>query len=76
MFVSSGKSFKKKGMVLPFQRLSMSFSNINYYVDVPLVSTASYLQLVRKYLKEILSPEIISGTEAARSTRRQIAIVG
>ncbi|KAI5680627.1 hypothetical protein M9H77_01854 [Catharanthus roseus] len=30
------KSFKKKGMVLPFQRLSMSFSNINYYVDVPL----------------------------------------
>uniref|UniRef100_V5NXR4 PDR protein 5 n=1 Tax=Tabernaemontana elegans TaxID=761068 RepID=V5NXR4_9GENT len=30
------KSFKQKGMVLPFQRLSMSFSNINYYVDVPL----------------------------------------
>ena len=24
-------------MVLPFQPLSMSFSNINYYVDVPLV---------------------------------------
>uniref|UniRef100_V5NX96 PDR protein 5 n=1 Tax=Vinca minor TaxID=60093 RepID=V5NX96_VINMI len=30
------KSFKQKGMVLPFQRLSMSFNNINYYVDVPL----------------------------------------
>nr|GMC68650.1 ABC transporter G family member 32 isoform X2 [Ipomoea batatas] len=30
------KSFKQKGMVLPFQPLSMSFSNINYYVDVPL----------------------------------------
>ncbi|CAI9100257.1 OLC1v1037214C1 [Oldenlandia corymbosa var. corymbosa] len=30
------KSFKTKGMVLPFQPLSMSFSNINYYVDVPL----------------------------------------
>lgn len=31
----SGKHFKKKGMVLPFQPLSMTFSNINYYVDVP-----------------------------------------
>lgn len=30
------KSFKQKGMVLPFQRLTMCFSNINYYVDVPL----------------------------------------
>nr|XP_027071225.1 ABC transporter G family member 32-like isoform X1 [Coffea arabica] len=30
------KSFKQKGMVLPFYPLSMSFSNINYYVDVPL----------------------------------------
>ncbi|KAL8037545.1 hypothetical protein ABFX02_11G046400 [Erythranthe guttata] len=30
------KSFKQKGMVLPFQPLSMSFSNICYYVDVPL----------------------------------------
>ncbi|KAM7275604.1 hypothetical protein ACFE04_017470 [Oxalis oulophora] len=32
----SGKHFKQRGMVLPFQPLSMSFSNINYYVDVPL----------------------------------------
>ncbi|WCJ29721.1 ABC transporter G family member 32 [Euphorbia peplus] len=32
----NGKYFKQKGMVLPFQPLSMSFSNINYYVDVPL----------------------------------------
>ncbi|KAK3031146.1 hypothetical protein RJ639_035144 [Escallonia herrerae] len=31
----NGKSFKQKGMVLPFQPLSMSFRNINYYVDVP-----------------------------------------
>ncbi|XP_022882360.1 ABC transporter G family member 32-like isoform X1 [Olea europaea var. sylvestris] len=30
------KSFKQKGMVLPFQPLAMSFSNINYHVDVPL----------------------------------------
>ncbi|XP_041005142.1 ABC transporter G family member 32 isoform X2 [Juglans microcarpa x Juglans regia] len=32
----SGKHLKQKGMVLPFQPLSMTFSNINYYVDVPL----------------------------------------
>lgn len=32
-----GKYFKNRGMVLPFQPLSLSFSNINYYVDVPLV---------------------------------------
>ncbi|GFS40976.1 pleiotropic drug resistance 4 [Actinidia rufa] len=31
-----GKCFEQRGMVLPFQPLSMSFSNINYYVDVPL----------------------------------------
>ncbi|OWM65998.1 hypothetical protein CDL15_Pgr015424 [Punica granatum] len=33
---SLGKYFKKRGMVLPFQPVSMSFGNINYYVDVPL----------------------------------------
>lgn len=32
----NGKYFKKRGMVLPFQPLCMAFSNINYYVDVPL----------------------------------------
>ncbi|KAK1396864.1 ABC transporter G family member 32 like [Heracleum sosnowskyi] len=32
----TGKSFDQRGMVLPFQPLSMSFSNISYYVDVPL----------------------------------------
>ncbi|RYR25882.1 hypothetical protein Ahy_B02g059909 [Arachis hypogaea] len=33
----AGKHFKQRGMVPPFQPLSMAFSNINYYVDVPLV---------------------------------------
>ncbi|XP_019439503.1 PREDICTED: ABC transporter G family member 32 [Lupinus angustifolius] len=33
---SSGKHFNQRGMVLPFQPLSMAFSKINYYVDVPL----------------------------------------
>ena len=32
----TGKYFKQKGMVLPFQPLPMAFSSINYYVDVPL----------------------------------------
>ena len=28
----------KRRMVLPFTPLSMSFDNVNYYVDMPLVS--------------------------------------
>ncbi|XP_052182366.1 ABC transporter G family member 32-like isoform X2 [Diospyros lotus] len=32
----TAKTFNQRGMVLPFQPLSMSFGNINYYVDVPL----------------------------------------
>ncbi|XP_044471916.1 ABC transporter G family member 32-like isoform X2 [Mangifera indica] len=31
----NGKYLKQRGMVLPFQPLSMCFSNINYFVDVP-----------------------------------------
>ncbi|KAL9176954.1 hypothetical protein ABFS82_01G027200 [Erythranthe guttata] len=41
----TGKSFRKhKGMVLPFEPLSMSFSNISYYVDVPLELKGQGLQ--------------------------------
>ena len=29
----------KKGMVLPFTPLAMSFDNMNYYVDMPSVSS-------------------------------------
>lgn len=29
----------KKGMVLPFQPLSLSFERVNYYVDMPAVSS-------------------------------------
>lgn len=28
----------KRRMILPFTPLSMSFDNVNYYVDMPLVS--------------------------------------
>ncbi|XVF49249.1 hypothetical protein PTKIN_Ptkin03bG0253300 [Pterospermum kingtungense] len=31
----NGKYFNHRGMVLPFQPLSMSFSNINYFVEIP-----------------------------------------
>ncbi|KAJ0084449.1 hypothetical protein Patl1_30941 [Pistacia atlantica] len=32
---SAEESFKKKGMILPFQPLIMSFHNVNYSVDMP-----------------------------------------
>lgn len=28
----------KRGMVLPFQPLSLAFNHVNYYVDMPAVS--------------------------------------
>ncbi|XP_045820317.1 ABC transporter G family member 31-like [Trifolium pratense] len=31
----STKSSKKKGMILPFEPLTMTFHNVNYYVDMP-----------------------------------------
>lgn len=35
----------KRGMVLPFTALSMSFDEVNYYVDMPAVSYWSFLHL-------------------------------
>ncbi|ESR38298.1 hypothetical protein CICLE_v10027679mg [Citrus x clementina] len=32
---SAPESGKKKGMILPFQPLAMTFHNVNYYVDMP-----------------------------------------
>lgn len=37
----SGQSFKNRGLILPFQPLSMTFKDINYYVDVPLVHSST-----------------------------------
>jgi hypothetical protein len=34
----STKSSKKKGMILPFEPLIMTFHNVNYYVDMPKVN--------------------------------------
>lgn len=32
------KNSNRKGMVLPFQPLSLAFDHVNYYVDMPAVS--------------------------------------
>lgn len=36
----------RKGMVLPFQPLSLAFNHVNYYVDMPVVS---YFMLSKKH---------------------------
>jgi ABC-type multidrug transport system ATPase subunit len=36
--VGASDSAPKKGMVLPFQPLSLAFNHVNYYVDMPAVS--------------------------------------
>lgn len=38
---STQEGDKKKGMILPFQPLTMTFHNINYYVDMPQVCVLS-----------------------------------
>ncbi len=35
-------ALRKKGMVLPFQPLSIAFNHINYFIDMPPVSSAFY----------------------------------
>uniref|UniRef100_A0A6J1C459 ABC transporter G family member 31-like n=1 Tax=Momordica charantia TaxID=3673 RepID=A0A6J1C459_MOMCH len=35
---SDGASKKEKGMILPFQPLTLTFHNVNYFVDIPKVS--------------------------------------
>ena len=57
----------RRGMVLPFQPLSLAFSNVNYYVDMPAVSPFSHFSLsilqnhliVGRKLKKIKADSII-----------------
>ena len=35
---SSSNNQVKRGMVLPFEPLSLAFNHVNYYVDMPAVS--------------------------------------
>lgn len=39
----------KRGMVLPFTPLAMSFNNVKYFVDMPLVSVNIFLRSTRYY---------------------------
>lgn len=36
--VSAGNTQAKRGMVLPFEPLSLAFNHVNYYLDMPAVS--------------------------------------
>ena len=36
--VGASHSAPKRGMVLPYQPLSLAFNHVNYYVDMPAVS--------------------------------------
>lgn len=45
---NNSNSTEKKGMVLPFQPLSLAFNHVNYYVDMPAVSY-SFLRLYYKF---------------------------
>jgi hypothetical protein len=38
MSIGSNEAGPRRGMVLPFTPLSMSFDDVNYYVDMPAVS--------------------------------------
>lgn len=41
MSIGSNEAAARRGMVLPFNPLAMSFDNVNYYVDMPAVSSPS-----------------------------------
>jgi hypothetical protein len=41
--VSCASGQAKRGMVLPFQPLSLAFNHVNYYVDMPAVSQTVFL---------------------------------
>lgn len=36
---------EKKGMILPFKPLTMTFHNVNYYVDMPKVTFTSLVYI-------------------------------
>lgn len=39
----------RKGMVLPFQPLSLAFDHVNYFVDMPAVSPFYTVSLINVY---------------------------
>lgn len=39
----------KRGMVLPFTPLAMSFNDVNYYVDMPAVRINTFMALKKEF---------------------------
>lgn len=76
---TNGKELQK-GMVLPFQPLSMSFSNINYYVDVPLVdlctSFSCPFHVKCLHMFHDSYSILLAGTEATGYIRGSATIIG
>lgn len=79
--ISTRDGESNRGMVLPFQPLSLAFNHVNYYVDMPAVSVVSSptsnLSLSRlAYENRPLILVVISigiGNEESRSYRRSSA---
>jgi hypothetical protein len=49
---TSSNNQAKRGMVLPFQPLSLAFSHVNYYVDMPAVSHKKAITIRKSSLGE------------------------
>lgn len=49
----------KKGMVLPFQPLSLAFENVNYYIDMPNVNSSSHILYHLNHVLLFLTSETI-----------------
>ncbi|GJS08431.1 ABC transporter G family member 32 [Tanacetum coccineum] len=67
----TGNNIHQGGMVLPFQPLSMAFSNINYYVDVPpnvLVSILSNYMVDTDWLLSALLVALVAHIEGIVQT--------
>ncbi|KAL3740885.1 hypothetical protein ACJRO7_022073 [Eucalyptus globulus] len=61
---SSGEGNKKKGMILPFQPLTLTFHDVNYFVDMPKAMRSqgipeSKLQLLSK-VSGVFSPGVLT----------------
>ena len=72
----AGNLKEQKGMVLPFQPLSMCFRNINYYVDVPevcqrwIICMTEVTQKRKDMYLFIHNPVLLAGIKKARHSRR------
>ncbi|KAL2898725.1 ABC transporter G family member 31 [Bienertia sinuspersici] len=80
---ASSNSGKKKGMILPFQPLSMTFHNVNYFVDMPKAMRAKglpekKLQLLSN-VSGVFSPGVLTalvGSSGAGKTTLMDVLAG